>query len=54
MNQKEIIHRYWMALRYAIENYVAAVEQNQNAVLIRCLGRVVTLRESELDKAEGK
>lgn len=54
MNESEIINRYWLAFRHAIENYVAAVEQNENGTLIHCLARVVRLRESELEQAQGK
>lgn len=54
MNKSERVHRYWQALRDAIENYVKAVEKNENGTLIHCLARVVKLRESELDRAEEK
>ena len=54
MNAKEIGMRYWQAFRHAIENYVAAVERNENGTLIHCLAKVVKLRESELDKIEGQ
>lgn len=46
--------RYWQAFRTAIENYVEAVNRNENGTLIHCLAKVVKLRESELDRAEGK
>lgn len=57
MNKREIILRYWWALRYAIENFVAETSkpyQQQNGTLIRCLRAVVDLRMAELDQAEGK
>lgn len=54
MAEKQVIQRYWQALRHAVENYVAAAEENKNGQLIHCLARVVRLRESELDQAEGK
>jgi hypothetical protein len=54
MNDTEIIQRYWTAFRHAIENYVKACDENKNGTLIHCLAQVVRLRESELDRAEGK
>lgn len=45
-----IRRRYWDAYRMAIEEYVQAVERNENGYLIHGLAQVVKLREADLDK----
>lgn len=54
MNESEIIQRYWNMWRIAIENYVAAVERNENRTLITCLEKVINVREAEFHRAGGK
>lgn len=57
MNEKEVFLRYWWALRHATENFVAETNkpyEQQNGTLVHCLERVVNLRISELDRAEGQ
>lgn len=49
----QIQKRYWDALRLAIEDYVAAVEKNENGYVIHGLARIVKLREAELDHIKG-
>lgn len=54
MNESELIRRYWHDWRIAIENYVAAVEKNENRTLITCFEKVIAVRESEFYRAGGK
>jgi hypothetical protein len=48
--QDQVRRRYWEALRIALEEYVEAVERNENGFVIHGLANVVRIREADLDK----